>query len=407
MTTFQSLGLDSRSLGRLRALGHDRPTPIQAGAIPPALAGRDVIGLARTGTGKTLAFGLPLVERLAELRGRPAPREVRALILAPTRELARQIEATLRGLTGEGRHLAVMLATGGASPGPQAERLARGADILVATPGRLIDLIDRDAVMLGAARFLVLDEADQMLDMGFIHALRRILRHLPKARQTLLFSATMPKAIEEIAAGCLTDPVRVAVNPPGQPAERIDQSVHFVAQGDKARLLERYLDGHREDRALVFARTKHGAEKLMKLLVAWGFAAASIHGNKSQNNRDRALAAFRAGTVRVLVATDVAARGLDIPEVRHVYNHDLPNVPEAYVHRIGRTARAGAAGRAVAFCAPAEMGELRAIERTIGTAIPVIGGTPWEPAAPAPKPAPRAGARRRHPDRKGAPRRAA
>ena len=374
MTDFQSLGLIRRLLDRLAEQGLDTPTPIQAQAIPHVLNGRDVIGLAQTGTGKTAAFGLPLVQTLE--KGRPAPKQVRALVLAPTRELAKQIESVLRGFT-EGTPAKISVVTGGPSINVQAERLSRGTDILVATPGRLIDLIERSAVDLSQTRFLVLDEADQMLDMGFIHALRRIARHLPKQRQTMLFSATMPKAMEEIAQAYLTDPVKVAVNPPGRAADKVDQAVHFVSQGDKAKLLESYLDTHRDDLALVFARTKHGAEKLMNLLVSWGFSAASIHGNKSQNNRDRALAAFKAGDIKVLVATDVAARGLDIPQVRHVYNYDLPNVPEAYVHRIGRTARAGADGKAIAFCSAAEMDELRAIEKAMKATIHVIGGTAW------------------------------
>ncbi|MCX7643789.1 MAG: DEAD/DEAH box helicase [Rhodobacteraceae bacterium] len=406
MTDFKTLGLNDRLVARLAELGLTSPTPIQAQAIPEVLKGRDVMGLAQTGTGKTAAFGLPLVQRLP--KARPAARTAHALILAPTRELARQIEATLAGFTA-GTPARTLVVTGGPSINGQAQRLERGADILVATPGRLIDLLERGAADLSAVRFLVLDEADQMLDMGFIHALRRIVRHLPRERQTLLFSATMPKLMEEVAASYLTDPVRVAVNPPGRAADRIDQAVHFVTQGDKARLLESYLDTHRDDLALVFARTKHGAEKLMKLLASWGFAAASIHGNKSQGQRDRALAAFKAGEVRVLVATDVAARGLDIPQVRHVYNFDLPNVPENYVHRIGRTARAGAAGRAIALCAPAEMADLRAIETAMKARIPVIGGTPWAPEQAPARPEraaatarPGRSARRRRPKRKAA-----
>ena len=403
MTDFRALGLEDRLLERLAALGLTTPTPIQVQAIPEVLKGRDVMGLAQTGTGKTAAFGLPLVQRLP--KGKPAPKTVRALILAPTRELAKQIEATLKGFT-EGTPTRVLVVVGGASINGQIMRLEKGTDILVATPGRLMDLLQNDAVDLSTTRFLVLDEADQMLDMGFIHALRRIVRYLPEKRQTLLFSATMPKLMEEIAQSYLRDPCKVAVNPPGQVADKIDQAVHFVTQGDKAKLLESYLDTHKDELALVFARTKHGAEKLMKLLATWGFAAASIHGNKSQGQRDRALAAFKTGEIRVLVATDVAARGLDIPQVRHVYNYDLPNVPENYVHRIGRTARAGAAGRAIAFCAPAEMGELRAIEKATKLALPVIGGTPWqaEPAAqPARKPQPprKPGAQKKHTARKG------
>lgn len=401
MTEFADLGLEPRLLERLAAMGHTVPTPIQVQAIPEVLKGRDVMGLAQTGTGKTAAFGLPLIQKLP--KGKLNPRAVRALILAPTRELAKQIEMTLRALT-EGVPTKVMVVVGGASINGQALRLEKGTDILVATPGRLMDLLQRGSVDLSETRFLVLDEADQMLDMGFIHALRKIVRYLPEKRQTLLFSATMPKLMEEIAQSYLRDPCKVAVNPPGQVADRIEQAVHFVNQGDKAKLLEGYLDVHRDELALVFARTKHGAEKLMKLLVSWGFGAASIHGNKSQGQRDRALASFKTGEIRVLVATDVAARGLDIPQVRHVYNYDLPNVPENYVHRIGRTARAGAAGRAITFCAPAEMAELRAIEKATKTPLPVIGGTPWQgvAAAPAPKkPMNRNGGQPKHTARKG------
>ncbi|MCX7890656.1 MAG: DEAD/DEAH box helicase, partial [Rhodobacteraceae bacterium] len=346
MTDFKTLGLDPRLIARLDEMSLSAPTPIQARAIPLILEGRDVMGLAQTGTGKTAAFGLPLIQMLTAQRQRPAPGTAHALILAPTRELAKQIEANL-ALFARGTPTRITVVTGGASLNAQADRLSRGVDILVATPGRLIDLIDRRAASLAAARFLVLDEADHMLDMGFIHALRRIARLLPEKRQTLLFSATMPKLMAEVAASYLHDPVRIEVAPAGRPAEKIEQGVHFVSQGDKAKVLEGYLDRHRDERAIVFARTKHGAEKLMKLLDSWGFAAGSIHGNKSQGQRDRALAQFRAGELRVLVATDVAARGIDIPLVRHVYNHDLPNVPENYVHRIGRTARAGEAGRAL------------------------------------------------------------
>lgn len=376
MTDFKTLGLTDRLVKRLAELGLTDPTPIQNRAIPHVLDGRDVMGLAQTGTGKTAAFGLPLVQNLARIHGKPAPKSVRALILAPTRELAKQIETSLTGFT-KGTPIRVGVVVGGASIGGQIQRLSRGTDILVATPGRLMDLLDRRALTLNDTNYLVLDEADQMLDLGFIHTLRKIARLLPSQRQTLLFSATMPKLMSEIAGSYLTNPVRVEVAPPGKAADKIEQAVHFVAQGDKAKLLESYLDKHRDELALVFARTKHGAEKLMKLLVSWGFAAGSIHGNKSQGQRDRALKAFRAGELRILVATDVAARGIDIPGVRHVYNYDLPNVPENYVHRIGRTARAGAEGAAIAFCAPAEMGELRGIEKTMKRGIPVIGGTPW------------------------------
>ena len=389
MTDFNSLGLSDRLLARLQQMGLTQPTPIQAQAIPHVLAGRDVMGLAQTGTGKTLAFGLPVIQELSKLHGKARPGTARALILAPTRELAKQIAEHLLDFTRD-TPIKTNVVVGGASINPQTERLKRGTDILVATPGRLIDHLDRGSVNLSETRWLVLDEADQMLDLGFIHALRRIVRVLPPKRQTMLFSATMPKLITEIADSYLSDPIRVEVSPPGKTADRVDQAVHFVAQGDKARVLEGYLDGHRDELALVFSRTKHGAEKLKGLLENWGFAAGSIHGNKSQGQRDRALASFKAGQLRVLVATDVAARGIDIPDVRHVYNYDLPNVADAYVHRIGRTARAGQAGRAVALVAPAEMADLRAIEKLTKTPIEVIGGAPWA-AEPEAKPAGRPG----------------
>ncbi len=378
LTDFKTLGLSTRILAKLEEMGLTVPTPIQDKAIPHLLNGRDVMGLAQTGTGKTLAFGLPLIQQLSQLHGKPAPKTVRSLILAPTRELAKQIEVALSDFT-RGTPIKVGVVTGGASINVQVDRLSRGLDILVATPGRLMDLLERRALTLTEARWLVLDEADQMLDLGFIHSLRKIAKLLAPERQTMLFSATMPKLMSEIAASYLNSPIRIEVGPPGQPVDQVTQAVHFVTQGDKAKLLESYLDKHREDLALVFSRTKHGAEKLMKLLSSWGFAAGSIHGNKSQGQRDRALNEFKSRQIRVLVATDVAARGLDIPAVRHVYNYDLPNVAENYVHRIGRTARAGADGAAIAFCAPDEMGELRDIEKAMKNSIPVIGGTEWTP----------------------------
>ena len=334
------------------------------------------MGLAQTGTGKTAAFGLPMVHLMAAAGRKPNPKTARGLILAPTRELAAQISEAIRPFI-ENTHLKIGVVVGGQSINVQMKRLERGLDILVATPGRLLDLIDRRAVSLSETEFLVLDEADQMLDLGFVHALRKIATMLPAQRQTMLFSATMAKQMAEIAAAYLDKPLRVEVSPAGKAVEKIEQSVIFVPQAQKAEMLKEKLGAHREELALVFSRTKHGAEKLMKSLEAVGFAAGSIHGNKSQGQRDRALRAFREGKLRVLVATDVAARGIDIPEVRHVYNFDLPNVPENYVHRIGRTARAGADGNAVAFCAPAEMSELRAIEKTMGVSIPVAGGSPW------------------------------
>ncbi|MDG0989559.1 MAG: DEAD/DEAH box helicase [Yoonia sp.] len=374
---FDMLGLAPRLVAKLKEQGITDPTPIQTQAIPHAMNGRDVMGLAQTGTGKTAAFGLPMIDALMKAGVKPNAKTARGLILAPTRELAKQIADNLTNYT-EGSHLKVALVVGGAGIVGQTKRLERGVDLLVATPGRLIDLIDRRAVRLDETIYLVLDEADQMLDMGFIHALRRIAPLLATPRQTMMFSATMPKLMSELADAYLDNPMRVQVNPPGQAAKKIRQSVHFVAQAAKNDLLVELLDEHRDDLALVFGRTKHGCEKLYKFLEKKGFAAASIHGNKSQGQRDRAIASFKAGKVRVLVATDVAARGIDIPGVRHVYNYDLPNVAENYVHRIGRTARAGADGEAIAFCAPDEIVDLKDIEKAMKEPIPVASGTEWD-----------------------------
>ncbi len=394
MNLFQEMGLPGPLVKKLAAMGITEPTPIQERAIPFALDGHDVMGLAQTGTGKTAAFGLPLLTKLMEEPGKPAPKSVRSLILAPTRELAGQIRDTLVPLVKD-TPIKVGLVVGGASINPQIKRLERGTDVLVATPGRLLDLLDRRALTLGATRFLVLDEADQMLDLGFIHALRKISGLLPSERQTMLFSATMPKQMEEIAASYLTHPKRVQVNPPGKAADKITQSVHFIAKSEKPDLLIELLKGHRGELALVFGRTKHGSDKLAKRLQGAGFEVAAIHGNKSQGQRERALKAFRAGEVQVLVATDVAARGLDIPDVKHVYNYELPNVAENYVHRIGRTARAGRDGAAIAFCAPDEMGELKDIQKVMGITIPVASGRPWADLPdPNAKPKGRGGPRR-------------
>ena len=387
-TPFTRMGIDARVAVNLPPMGIDAPSPIQEKAIPGIVEGRDLLGLAQTGTGKTAAFGLPMLTRLLNIGRKPEPRTCRALILAPTRELATQIAENIDAYAA-GTPIRQFRVVGGASINVQTMRMERGVDVLIATPGRLIDLIERGAVDLSQTKYLVLDEADQMLDIGFIHALRRIAKMLPRERQTLLFSATMPKLMEELAESYLNDPLKVAVNPPGQAAAKIEQGVHFVNQGDKATLLAEYLGKHRDELAIVFGRTKHGSEKLSKLLEKWGFKVAAIHGNKSQGQRERALAGFRAGDTKVLVATDVAARGIDIPEVAHVYNYDLPNVAENYVHRIGRTARAGRDGRAIAFCAPAEIGELRAIEKAMKAAIPVIGGEP--PVGPVPSARPQGG----------------
>jgi len=383
MTTFENLGLDPKLLTAVKAAGYTAPTPIQIKAIPPVLEGRDVMGLAQTGTGKTAAFGLPLIHQLMGDHDRRAPKTARALILAPTRELVGQIAENLL-LYVKGTHLKVTTVVGGVSINRQVTALEKGTDILVATPGRLIDLMDRRAVRLDAATFLVLDEADHMLDMGFIHALRRIAPKLGTPRQTMLFSATMPKDMEEIAGTYLSNPVRVQVSPPGKAADKITQGVHWAkGKEHKVSLLKDYLDASPEGLALVFSRTKHGAERLMKHLVAEGYGAASIHGNKSQGQRDRALKAFRDGSTRILVATDVAARGIDIPGVSHVYNFDLPEVAENYVHRIGRTARAGQDGDAIAFVTGEEISLLRQIEKVMKIEIPILGGErPIEVAPP-------------------------
>ncbi|QKV19349.1 DEAD/DEAH box helicase [Oricola thermophila] len=373
MTDFKALGLSERVLHSVEANGYEKPTPIQAAAIPAVLEGHDIMGLAQTGTGKTAAFGLPLIDKLLADSRRPFPKSCRALILAPTRELANQITTSLRGFVKRSR-LQIATVVGGQSINAQIRDLHAGKDILVATPGRLIDLMERKAIILAQTRFLVLDEADQMLDLGFIHSLRTIAKALPSERQTLLFSATMPKEIESLSKTYLNDPVRVEVSPAGKAADKVYQSVHFVSQRGKVELLKQHLAERDDDLSLVFARTKHGAEKLMKHLVANGFSAASIHGNKSQGQRDRAIRDFRSRTVRILVATDVAARGIDIPGVSHVYNFDLPQVPESYVHRIGRTARAGAEGRAISFCAEDEARMLRDIEKLTGVPITVAGG---------------------------------
>ena len=377
MNLFTEMGLPKTLVKRLAALGITEPTPIQTHAIPAVLDGKDVMGLAQTGTGKTAAFGLPLVATLLAAGKKPDPKTVRGLILAPTRELAKQISDNLSNFV-ENTPLKIGLVVGGVSINPQIKRLARGTDILVATPGRLMDLLDRRALTLAATTFLVLDEADQMLDLGFIHSLRKIASLLPSERQTMLFSATMPKQMNELSSSYLQNPVRVEVAPAGKAADKISQSLHFIAKSEKPALLIELLDQHRDQLALVFSRTKHGAEKLKKTLEKSGFAAESVHGNKSQGQRERALRSFKSGQTKILVATDVAARGLDIPDVRFVYNFDLPNVPENYVHRIGRTARAGASGAAVAFCAPDEIGELKAIQKALGQSIPVASGRSWE-----------------------------
>ncbi|MCJ8519495.1 ATP-dependent RNA helicase RhlE [Pseudorhizobium tarimense] len=374
MTNFHELGLAKHLVATLSTLGYENPTPIQAQAIPHLLEGRDLIGLAQTGTGKTAAFGLPLIEMLSKDPKRPDNRTTRTLILAPTRELVNQIAVNLKSYV-RGMPLKINSVVGGASINKQQQMLEKGTDILVATPGRLLDLVARKAIGLTTVRYLVLDEADQMLDLGFIHDLRKISKMVPKRRQTLLFSATMPKAIAELAGEYLADPIQVSVTPPGKAADKVEQYVHFLGgKNDKTELLKQTLTANADGRAIVFMRTKHTAEKLMKHLDQVGYSVASIHGNKSQGQRERALKGFREGEIQTLIATDVAARGIDIPGVTHVFNYDLPEVPDAYVHRIGRTARAGRDGIAIAFCTPEETGLLRDIEKLMGIEITTASG---------------------------------
>ena len=357
-----------------RALSHEdyrHPTPIQAAAIPPLLAGRDLCGIAQTGTGKTAAFALPILQRLAAdmtPRRRLSPR---ALVLAPTRELAIQIGDSFRAY---GRFLALRHAVifGGVGQQPQVKALAAGVDILVATPGRLIDLMEQGHARLDGVSVFVLDEADRMLDIGFIRPIRRIVAALPAARQSLCFSATMPPEVAKLCHDILHDPVRVEVTPVASTVERIDQRVFFVDAPDKRRLLALLLRDRAVTRALVFTRTKHGANRVAEQLSRGGVRADAIHGNKSQGARQRAIAGFRDGTLRVLVATDIAARGIDIDGLTHVINYELPNVPETYVHRIGRTARAGAAGTAISFCDRAERASLRDIEKLTRRRLAVV-----------------------------------
>ncbi|MBM3532875.1 MAG: DEAD/DEAH box helicase [Alphaproteobacteria bacterium] len=372
MTQFSDLGLAAPLLQALATIGHTIPTPIQSGAIPSLLGGRDLIGIAQTGTGKTAAFGLPMLQRLT---ANPHPRRAkrpRALILAPTRELASQIGDSLKQLAQHLQGVRIAVVFGGVGYRPQTDALARGVDILIACPGRLLDLVEQKACDLTGIEILVLDEADRMLDMGFIHAIRRIVALVPKERQTLLFSATMPTEIAGLAKAYLRNPERVEVTPQATTVEKIDQQVVHVDHTKKSALLAHLLGDARWARTIVFTRTKHGANRVAERLEKQGIAASAIHGNKSQTAREKALAGFRAGELRVLVATDLAARGIDVQGISHVVNFDLPHEPESYVHRIGRTARAGASGTAIAFCAPDERSMLKAIERTTRQAIPVL-----------------------------------
>ncbi len=372
--TFQTLGLCAPILTALEEHGYERPSPIQEKAIPPALAGRDVLGCAQTGTGKTCAFAAPILQRLSASRVQGHP--LRALILTPTRELAIQIEESFLAY---GKHLPLRCAVifGGVGQNPQVEALGRGVDILVATPGRLMDLYQQGFVKLDQLEIFVLDEADRMLDMGFIHDVKKILKWLPRKKQTMLFSATMPPEIAELVNSLLHDPVRVAVDPVSSPVEAIQQSVYFVDKNNKTKLLAYLIRELDVKNALVFTRTKHGANKVARDLAKAGITAAAIHGNKSQTARQQALADFKAGKIQCLVATDIAARGLDIEELSHVFNYNLPEVPETYVHRIGRTGRAGREGAAVAFCDFGEKPLLRDIEKLMGRTVPVVEDHPY------------------------------
>ena len=396
---FIDLGLCAPILKTLSNNNYNTPTPIQVQAIPAVLKGRDLVGLAQTGTGKTAAFALPILHRLAASTPR-GNRVVRALIVAPTRELATQINDAIWTYS-KGLGLKSTCVIGGVPIRKQQRVLAQGVDILVATPGRLEDLVAQRSVTLNAVQTVVLDEADQMLDIGFMPAIRRILKLLPSQRQTLLFSATMPKEIAALAHDHLSDPVKVSVAPKSATADRIDQTVVHMDHAAKPTAIFKLVQQHAHKRVIVFTRTKRGADRVARKLAVEGVGADAIHGNKSQGQRQRALDAFRKGGKPVLIATDIAARGIDIPGVELVVNYDLPNVPEAYVHRIGRTARAGASGLAVTFCSPDEVKLLRAVEKVIKTSIPVLAadGT----AMPARQPSPEKSGDRRSPKRSGKP----
>ncbi|WP_334154775.1 DEAD/DEAH box helicase [Tepidimonas sp.] len=371
--TFEELQLLPAIVEAVREQGYETPTPIQAEAIPAVLAGHDLLAGAQTGTGKTAAFTLPMLHRLAsrgETPKRGQPRPIRALVLTPTRELAAQVEDSVKAY---GKHLKLRSAVvfGGVGLNPQIEKLAKGVDILVATPGRLLDLADQGHLDLSKVEILVLDEADRMLDMGFIHDVRKVLALLPENKQSLLFSATFSDEIKALAAGLLREPRHIQVTPPNTAVQRIRQTIHPVGRTKKTALLKHLLDGNGWNQVLVFTRTKFGANQVAQFLNEQGISAMALHGNKSQTARTQALDGFKSGQLRVLVATDIAARGIDIEELPHVINYDIPNVPEDYVHRIGRTGRAGAEGEALSFVSLDEEGWMMAIERFTGQQIPV------------------------------------
>ncbi len=403
LTSFHDFTLDDAIKRALAEEKYLTPTPIQTKTIPTVMSGRDMIGIAQTGTGKTAAFALPILQRLATSPRPPVRKSCRILVLSPTRELSGQILDSFRTY-GRYVRLRAALAIGGVSMGAQVRALLNGVDVLVATPGRLLDLVKSNALRLDEVECLVLDEADRMLDMGFIHDIRKIVAKLPRERQTLMFSATMPRAIAELAAHMLRDPIKVAVAPAASTVERVEQRVIRVDRAAKPAILIDVLRRETIDRALIFTRTKHGADKVARNLIRAGIGAEAIHGNKSQNQRERVLAAFRKGEIRTLVATDIAARGIDVDGVSHVVNFDMPNVPETYVHRIGRTARAGAEGVAISLCDHEEVAFLRDIEKLIRTTIPVSDGRANQRSALASASAfakPAANAKRQRRDRTG------
>jgi ATP-dependent RNA helicase RhlE len=374
---FKDLNISQRILDALEKENYKQPTPIQEQAIPPVLEGRDLLGCAQTGTGKTAAFAVPILQLLSKQTAeRTEPRRIRSLILTPTRELALQIYESFHAY-GRYTRLHACVIFGGVSQKMQVEKLIRGVDILVATPGRLNDLMNQGYINLDHVKIFVLDEADRMLDMGFIADVKKIVAKIPRQKQTLLFSATMPPEIEEMVNNILVDPVKVTITPPATTVEAITQSVYFVDKGNKAKLLIHLLNNPEIRSALVFTRTKHGADRVVKELEKAKISAQSIHGNKSQLARQTALGSFKNGTIRVLVATDIAARGIDIEELSCVFNYDLPEVPETYVHRIGRTGRAGMSGIAVSFCCIDEKNDLKNIQKLIGKTIPVVEDHPF------------------------------
>jgi ATP-dependent RNA helicase RhlE len=377
---FSELGLNPKLLDALAQQGYTTPTPIQAQAIPLLLKGRDLLGLAQTGTGKTAAFLLPILHRLAANRRPAPPRCANVLILAPTRELASQIDQSIAAY-GQGLGMSHTVVFGGVSQMHQVKAMSRGVDFLIATPGRLLDLINQGHIDLGNTHVLVLDEADQMLDMGFVKPIRQAVAMMPVERQTLLFSATMPTAIATLAASLLRNPAQVEITPPATTVARIGQTVMFTDAANKLALIEMLVKKPEVSRAIIFTLTKSTANKVAEALTNAGSPAEAIHGNKSQGQRERALAGFKAGAVRVLVATDLASRGIDVDDVSHVFNYDMPNIPESYVHRIGRTARAGREGLAVSLCEPEHRAWLHAIERTIGQPVPVFADHPYHSEA--------------------------